>query len=45
MVLVTISLLGFSFFFGKFVDISYMEVGGKFETTYGVMYKKYRYWN
>jgi hypothetical protein len=28
MVLLIILLLGFSFFFGKFVDINYMEVGG-----------------
>jgi hypothetical protein len=44
--LVTIVLLVVSFFFPKFIDTRGLEVEDKqFETTYGVLYKKYRFWN
>ena len=45
MVAVIAFLIGGALFFAKFVDKAFMEEDKMFETTFGVFYKKYRYWN
>jgi hypothetical protein len=44
-VALTILLLAVALFFPTFVDQGLQEEGGQFDKTYGIFYKKYRYWN